>query len=186
MQRPPAPATKALITGLAGAGKSAALAELAQRGYRIVDTDAPGWREYRAYDAPVDELHRGEFLWMAERMTAALDSDEGRALFVGGWAANQSDFYDRFDAIVLLSAPANVLLDRVGGRTNNPYGKTALERREILVDLAEIEPRMREACTHELDATRPLDEVVAELIAIASNPHGPSRIAPALLGIRGR
>jgi hypothetical protein len=36
--------------------------------------------------------------------------------------------------------------------------------------LARIDPLLRESCTHELDAGRPLDEVVADLIAIASRP----------------
>jgi shikimate kinase len=153
-----------------GVGKSSALAELGRRGYRVVDTDEPGWREYRAYGTPVDELHRGEFHWDEERMAALLDSDDGPFLFVGGGARNQSTFYDRFDAVVLLSAPADVMLDRVARRTINSYGKTALERAEILADLAEIEPLLRKGCTHEVDASRPLPEVVSDLIAIASDP----------------
>jgi hypothetical protein len=63
-----------------------------------------------------------------------------------------------------------VMLDRVARRTTNTYGKAALERAEILADLAEIEPLLRQSCTHELDASRPLDAVVAELISIASRP----------------
>jgi hypothetical protein len=69
---------------------------------------------------------------------------------------------------VLLSAPADVMLNRVARRGTNRYGKTAVDRAEILADLVEIEPLLREGCTHELDASLPLDEVVAELIAIAS------------------
>ena len=157
-----------LITGISGTGKSSALAELGRRGYRVVDTDDPGWREYRPYPEPIDELHRGEFLWVEDRITALLDPDDSRMLFVGGGVRNQSTFYDRFDAVVLLSAPAQVMLERVARRTGNEYGKTDLERAEILADLAEIEPILRQGCTHELDASRPLDEVVADLIAIAS------------------
>jgi hypothetical protein len=96
--------------------------------------------------------------------------DDGRSLFVGGGARNQSKFYDRFDAIVLLSAPADVLLDRVARRTTNNYGNTALERAEILADLAEVEPLLRQSGTHELDASRPVDAVVADLISIESRP----------------
>ncbi len=59
---------------------------------------------------------------------------------------------------------------RVARRTTNDYGKSALERAMILDDLAVIEPLLREGCTHELDASRPLDEIVADLIAIASHP----------------
>ncbi|MDQ3690749.1 MAG: hypothetical protein M3406_12100 [Chloroflexota bacterium] len=40
----------------------------------------------------------------------------------------------------------------------------------ITADIAEIEPLLRAECTHELDASRPLDEVVADLIVIASHP----------------
>ena len=168
------PMSRVLLTGMAGTGKSTALAELGRRGYRVVDTNHPGWREYRKYVAPVDDLHRGEFLWVEERMTQLLDADDRRSLFVAGGARNQSKFYERFDAVVLLTAPADVMLDRVARRTTNDYGKTALERAEMLADLAEVEPLLREACTHELDATRPLADIVADLIAIASRPKAAS------------
>ena len=157
------------MTGLSGTGKSSALAELGRRGYRVVDSDDPGWREYREYEEP-SELHRGEWLWVEERITELLDSDDGRSLFVQGCVRNQAKFYDRFNAVVLLSAPADVILDRVARRTTNNYGKTPVERAMILDDLANVEPLLRASCTHELDASRPLDEVVTDLIAIASRP----------------
>jgi AAA domain len=162
--------SRILVTGMSGTGKSSALAELGRRGYRVVDTGDPGWREYREYVEPSDELHRGEWLWVEDRITKLLDSDDGRSLFVEGCVRNQSNFYDRFDAVVLLSAPGEVILDRVARRTTNSYGKTPLERAMIVTDLGEVEPLLREGCTHELDAGRPLDEVVADLIAIASRP----------------
>jgi hypothetical protein len=155
---------------MSGTGKSSALAELGRRGYRVVDTDDPGWREYRECVEFVDEVHRGEWLWVEERITRLLDSDDGRSLFVQGCVRNQSKFYDRVNAVVLLSAPADVILDRVARRTTNEYGKTPVERAMILDDVARVEPVLRASCTHELDARRPLDEVVADLIAIASHP----------------
>ncbi len=154
---------------MSGTGKSSALAELGRRGYRVVDTDDPGWRDYHEDVASSDELHRGEWLWVEERMTRLLESDDGRSLFVQGCVKNQSKLYDRFDAVVLLSAPAEVILDRVARRATNDYGKSPLERAMILDDLANVEPLLRAGCTHELDASRPLDEVVADLIAIASD-----------------
>jgi len=160
--------SRILVTGISGTGKSAALAELGRRGYRVVDTDDPGWREYRPYESP-DELHRGEWLWVEERISGLLDAEDRRSLFVEACVRNQSKFYDRFDAVVLLSAPADVILDRVAHRTTNDYGKTPLERAMILDDLANIEPLLRASCTHELDAGRPLDDVVADLIAVASS-----------------
>ena len=159
-----------LVTGMSGTGKSSALAELARRGYRVVDTDDPGWSEHRAYLEPSDELHLGEWLWVEEKITELLDSDDGRSLFVAGCVWNQSKFYDRFDAVVLLSAPADVILDRITRRTTNAYGKTPVERAMIVADLAEVEPLLRKGCTHELDASRPLDELVGDLIAILGDP----------------
>jgi len=38
---------------------------------------------------------------------------------MSGTVSNQGRFYDRFDAVVLLHAPANVLLDRISSRTTN-------------------------------------------------------------------
>jgi dephospho-CoA kinase len=167
--------SRVLVTGMSGTGKSSALAELGRRGYRVVDTDDPGWREYREHVDPADELRRGEWLWVEDKMERLLDSDDGRSLFVQGCVVNQSKFYDRFDAVVLLSAPADVILDRISSRTTNSYGKVPLERAMILDDLARIEPLLRESCTHELDASRPLDEVVADLVAIASKNMVPKR-----------
>ncbi len=164
------PMSKVLVTGMPGTGKSSALAELARCGYRVVDTDDPGWRAYRPYPDSSDELHRGEWLWVEEWITGLLDSDDARTLFVAGCVRNQSTFYGRFNAVVLLTAPADVILDRVDRRTTNTYGKTRLQRAMILDDLAKVEPLLREGCTHELDASRPLDDVVADLIAIASDP----------------
>jgi gluconate kinase len=160
--------SRVLVTGVSGTGKSSALAELGRRGYHVVDTGDPGWREYREYVASSDKLHRGEWLWVEERITRLLESDDGRSLFVEGCVRNQSKFYDRFNAVVLLSAPADVILDRVARRTTNNYGKTPMERAMILDDLARVEPLLREGCTHEMDASRPLADIVADLTSIAS------------------
>jgi hypothetical protein len=58
---------------------------------------------------------------------------------------------------------------RVGRRTTN--GKNAEERELILRHLAEVEPRLRATCTHEIDATQSVAEVIAKLIAIDLEIH---------------
>lgn len=156
--------TKVLVTGMSGTGKSSALAELDRRGYRVVETDDPGWSEWVESS---DEVDGGEWLWVEDRMAGLLLVDDDRTLFVQGCVRNQGKFYDRFDAIVLLSAPAEVILDRIASRTTNDWGKSPAERALILHQLATVEPLLRAGCTHELDASRPLAEVVADLIAIA-------------------
>lgn len=156
--------TKLLVTGMSGTGKSSALAELSRRGYRVVDTDEPGWTEWVVVPG---EVGGGEWLWVEDRVRKLLDLDEADTLFVQGCVRNQAKFYPRFDAVILLSAPAEVILDRVVSRTTNDYGKTATERELILHHLETVEPLLRAGCTHELDASRPLDAVVVDLIAIS-------------------
>ena len=143
---------------MSGTGKSTALAELRKRGFDVVDTDEPGWAEWSD-----DE---DGYLWREGRIAELLARTHERTLYVSGTVSNQVRFYPQFDAIVLLSAPAEVLLDRIEHRRTNDYGKSAEERRLILAHLAGVEPLLRRSCTHELDASRPLDDVVAELIAI--------------------
>ena len=53
-------------------------------------------------------------------------------------------------------------------RTTNDYGKTAEERELIRGHLADVEPLLRATCTHEIDATQPIEKVVAELVAIGA------------------
>ncbi len=144
---------------MSGTGKSTALAELRRRGYEVVDTDEPGWTEWSDED--------GGYVWREDRVAEFLTREREVPLFVSGTVSNQGRFYPDFDAVVLLSAPAEVLLARIESRTTNDYGKTAEERGLILEHLAEVEPLLRATCTHEVDAAQPVDDVVAELILIA-------------------
>lgn len=100
-------------------------------------------------------------------MAWLLARDDGETLYVSGTVSNQGRFYSRFDAVVLLSAPADVLLRRLATRTTNDYGKSSEERDLILQHLAEVEPLLRATCTHEVDASQPLDAVVDQLALLA-------------------
>jgi shikimate kinase len=146
-----------LVTGMSGVGKSTALAELARRGFTTVDTDYGPW------------IHNveGEPLWREPMIHALLDRPRDTPLFVQGTVANQGHFYSRFGAIVLLSAPIDVIFDRLDTRINNPFGKTPAERRQITEDIAEVDPLLRQAATHEIETNRPISEVVDVLLDIA-------------------
>lgn len=152
---------------MSGTGKSSALAELAKLGFRAVDTDIEGWSEWT--DA------QGGYVWHEDRMTELLRDDDASTLYVSGTVSNQGRFYDRFDAIVLLSAPAGVLLSRVANRTTNRYGKLPGEREMMLRHLAEVEPLLRRTCTHEIDAGEPLATVVEQLAELGREPRPPAR-----------
>ena len=156
------PPRAVLVTGMSATGKSTVLRALADRGCDAVDTDEP------APGGPWVEVVDGEPLWHLDRMRMLLDAPRSRPLVVQGTVANQGAVYDRFDAVVLLSAPADVIVERLRSRTTNDFGKADSERAQVLRDLAEVEPLLRAGATHELDATGPLDDVVAVVFAIAS------------------
>ncbi|MGH2381123.1 MAG: AAA family ATPase [Candidatus Limnocylindria bacterium] len=147
---------RVLVTGMSGAGKSTLLDEMSRRGYGAIDTDYDGWT-----------LPDGT--WDEPRMAALL---AGRAeVVVSGTVENQGRFYDRFDHVVLLSAPLGVLIDRVAKRSNNSYGKAAEHQSEIERYVGEVEPLLRRGATVELDGRRQageLADIVEQLLTAAS------------------
>jgi shikimate kinase len=136
--------TRVLLTGMSGAGKTTILTELRRRGHVTVDTDDEGWT-----------LPDG--LWDEPRMARLLASTPD--VVVSGTVDNQGRFYDRFDHVVLLSAPLDVLLERVARRTNNPYGGRPDQRAEISEYLETVEPLLRRGATLELDGRRDVREL---------------------------
>ncbi len=159
---------KVLVTGMSGTGKSSALSVLQSHGHRVVDTDAPDWSM-----ATLDADGADDWVWREDLMTRLLNEHQDGHLFVAGCATNQEKFYRSLDHLVLLSAPGDVLLERVARRTNNPYGKSPEEQALILRYLREVEPLLRKTCTVEIDATAPLADVVRKLETIADGPLPP-------------
>jgi dephospho-CoA kinase len=143
-----------LITGMSGTGKSAVLAELADRGHRVIDTDDEGWSDQvPAPDGGIEQL------WREDRIQGLLDGHREGTLFLSGCVRNQGRFRDRFDAVVLLSLPEDVLLDRIAARETNDFGKSDPERARIVADLHAVEPLLRRSADAEIDTRRPVDEV---------------------------
>ena len=147
-----------LLTGMSGSGKSTALAGLATRGYETVDTDDPGWMEF------VDGAPR----WRHARITVLLDERRDGALFVGGTVRSQGRFTDGFDAVVLLTAPTEVLLERVRARAGHRSGATDSDRGSTADDDRETELLLRSGATHVVDSQAPLETVLLRLIEISA------------------
>ncbi len=146
---------RVLITGMSGAGKSTLLANLTALGYPTVDTDDDDW-------------HRPNGFWDEPRMDALLARHATVA--VSGTADNQGRFYDRFEHVVYLLAPVEVLLARTAARSNNPYGRSPEDRAEIARYVAEVEPLIRRGARVELDARRPVTELARDVTRLLGPP----------------
>ena len=147
---------RVLLTGMSGTGKSSVIGALAARGYKAVDTD-DGWCE------PMPD---GRQRWREDTIEQLLAAEDTAVLFVAGCEENQVRFQPRFDVIILLSAPAEILARRLASRTANPYSKTPGELRRVFDDLRAAEPLLRKTADHEIRTTMPLSDVVTAVLRL--------------------
>jgi energy-coupling factor transporter ATP-binding protein EcfA2 len=156
--------TRVLITGMSGAGKSTLIGRLADLGHRAIDTDYDGWCAPTPDAEPPGLVTQPDWVWREDRMARLLDDHRDGLLFVSGCVPNQGRFYPRFEHVVLLSLPRDVLLERLATRTGNDFGKDPDDLAITLDALANVEPLLRSSASLEIDTRAPVDEVVAALL----------------------
>ena len=163
---------RVLLTGMSGTGKSTVIRELAARGYKAVDTDDGGLSELvRVPDDEPTGLGPGQdWVWREDRVQDLLSTEDAEVLFLSGCAPNQGKFYPQFDHVVLLTAPAHVIVERLATRTNNLYGKRPEEVARVLDLQHTIEPMLRRGAGHVVDTSVPLTRVVAKVLRLVSVP----------------
>jgi shikimate kinase len=162
---------RVLLTGMSGTGKSTVIDELAARGHKAVDLDSDAFSEWVQTDGMADsagtpvEANR-DWVWRADRVQALLSTEDAKVLFVSGCAPNMKPFLPQFDLVVLLSAPADVIIERLASRTNNSYGKQPDQVGRVLELMETVEPLLRRAADHKIDTGSPLGDVVATVLRL--------------------
>ena len=159
---------RVLLTGMSGTGKSTLIRELAARGHKAIDTDSDEWSEWVtvAGDGPAGRTAEPDWVWREDRIQRLLSTDDAEVLFISGCKSNQAKFYAQFDHIVLLSAPAQVIVERLATRTNNPYGKHPDELGQVLGYLRTVEPLLRRGASLEVDTSAPVAQVLATVLGL--------------------
>jgi len=156
---------RVLLTGVSGTGKSSLVKELRRRGYAAFDADDDG------FTAPLPD---GTWGWWMEPIRALFDQYEDQLMFFAGCSDEQAAF--DFDFKVLLTAPVEVILDRLRLRTTNPFGKAEAERDRVLADMDWVLPLLRASADLVIEATRPTNEVADTVIdAVVSGGGLPRR-----------
>lgn len=166
-----------LVTGISGTGKSTLIGALTARGYKAVDADSDEFSEWAAVEStrdsgnlgpPVDADGDRDWVWREDRIQELLSTEDADVLFLAGCAVNMGTFLPQFDHVVLLSAPAEIIAERLGTRTTNPYGKHPDEVARVLGQIATVEPLLRRAAELEIDTgSARVEDVVATLLRLA-------------------
>ena len=110
-----------------------------------------------------------DWVWREDRIQYLLSTEDADVLFLSGCAENMRKFLPRFDHVVLLSAPADVIAERLRMRTNNPYGKRPDEIARVLSQVEQVEPLLRRVAEHEIDTSACLEDVVATLLRLVQS-----------------
>jgi dephospho-CoA kinase len=124
-----------LITGIAGTGKTTALAELQKHGYVVIDLDATGicrWRNKETQEVTEYGPDGRDIEWLnlhgwycdiptLQKLLSCIREDKD--VFVAGCSENIEEVAKEFNKIIVLNASDLVIRNRLNARTNNHFAK---------------------------------------------------------------
>lgn len=144
---------RVLVTGVSGTGKSTLVKELRSRQYNAYDADDDG------FTTPLPD---GTWRWRPDLVKALFDQHSDGLLFFAGCSDEQTQF--DFDFRVLLTAPVDVILERLRTRTTNPFGKRPDERDRVLADIEWVLPLLKATADLVVETSRPVSELVEAIV----------------------
>jgi broad-specificity NMP kinase len=165
---------KCLVTGQAGSGKSSVAAELRRRGFAAYDTDAmegvAGF-DYAETGLPVGpgeiehpiDFRRFSWNWRLDRLLQLLESTDD--VFICAITSNTVELAHLFDRIFVLVPDRETLAERLRTRTTNTFGKHPTEAEGVLNHNDVIAEEWRGRGGIPIDAARPLETIVDEILA---------------------
>ena len=157
---------RVLLTGMSGTGKSTVTVALAARGYKAIDLDSDAYSKWVEVAEDSGVLPDRDWVWREDRVQDLLSTEDTGLLFVSGCAQNMGRFLPQFDQVILLSAPGEIIAERLATRTTNSYGKSPAEVARVLDLIETVEPLLRRVAGHKIDTSVGLDKVVAEVLQI--------------------
>ncbi len=155
-----------LVEGVSGTGKTAVADELARRGHRVVHGDRElAYQGDPQTGEPLAGAAHEHHLWDVDRVRAlAADRSDPVTFFCGG-SRNVARFLDLFDQVFVLDVDLDTLLRRLDQRSPDEWGHEP-EERDLVVRLHATQEDVPAGVR--IDATRPLAEVVDEILRRSS------------------
>jgi hypothetical protein len=155
-----------LVEGLSGTGKSSVYEELVRRGYKAISTDR-AWSYSADPDAglPGGPIGHDTWMWDQQRAVSELESPEPEVLFVCGSSRNRDHFLPYFTKVFNLRIDDDTMRRRLEERTEDdwPLGQEGVE---LMLELNRSDEGPAGAI--DVDATQPLNQVVDELLRLAT------------------
>lgn len=173
--------TAILITGVPGSGKSSVAGELSRRGYSALDADEDaslsGWVSIvesgeRPSEASANWFTDHRWEWNMSRLDELIAQIGDDILFVCGSASNLEELVGRFSKVIALEIDVETLADRLDA-IDQAYGFPGGDgdtRGQIERWLPTDQDRLRELGADMVDARRPVEEVVNQILVTASVP----------------
>ena len=147
-----------LLTGMSGVGKSTLLSCMQSDQVFCLDLDNSEWMQQNPLT--------GERMIRTDALLHYLASRPEPVILLAGCESNQRELYPDLDAVVLMTAPLDVMKERVRNRSENPYGKSEEEWEQIVRNKEEVEPLIARNCTHILDTDCSLAEAIEKMTLI--------------------
>ena len=169
-------------TGLPATGKSAVLGELRSRGHRAYGVDEDAYADWISHETgqPEDmpQLPAFDFdTWyqthdwiLSEPRITELSrqaADLGEPVFLSGVASGDKEVWHLFSAVIALVADLATLRQRIAVR-DNLFGKEPEQFADIARWHDDFERSYRSFGAKIIDATRPLHQVVDQILSIAA------------------
>jgi gluconate kinase len=162
-----------LVEGVSGTGKTSVCQELRRRGYHAINGDRElAYQGDPATGEPTDTASHHHHIWDVDRVRALAADDQQPVTFFCGGSRNWSKFVDLFDEVFVLDIDLDTLHQRLDQRPQDEWGSKPSER-ELIVRLHRSKEDVPVAGVV-IDATRPLPDVVDEILRAAGIGAAPA------------
>ncbi len=167
-----------LITGPSGSGKTALSDHFNDLGYTCIEADStPGLCYFinkagkpvpypQGADAAWWANH--SYVWEIDRLKKLIGTleDSPSPILLFGNAGNIDKAWDLFANVFYLDIPENIMIERVtGSKTDHSFGQRVEEQQQLIRWAAPFKEKMASLGAITIDATKPLKDVVAALVA---------------------